>query len=184
MVTDLDEVCRLGTAKEKENVAFRRYLSARHCPDTPFQIVASEVQQHIDCTTCANCCRHSVVSVTKNDIERIATYLGVTPEVAASLYTVPDDDAPALRILRNSGDACVFLDGNLCMVYEARPKTCRDFPHIAIGCHSLGSRRASIDRWVSLCPIVYNALEEYKHLVGFHPQAHDVPKSDTALRNR
>lgn len=179
MVTDLAEVCRLGTAKAKENVAFRRYLSARHCPDTPFQIIASEVQQHIDCTTCANCCRHSVVSVTKNDIEDIAAYLDTTPEAAASLYTVADSDAPALRVLRNSGDACVFLDGNLCMIYEARPKTCREFPHVAIGCHTLGSRRASIDRWATLCPIVFNALEEYKHVVGFR-----VPTSDTLLRNR
>lgn len=170
MVTDLAEVYRLGTAKAKENVAFRRYLSARHCSDTPFQILASEVQQHMDCAMCANCCRHSVVSVTKRDIETIAMYLGTTPDVVASLYTVHDGEAPALRILRNSGDACVFLDGNLCMIYEARPETCREFPHVAIGCHTLGSRRASIDRWAALCPIIYNALEEYKHLVGFHPR--------------
>jgi hypothetical protein len=45
VVTDLAEVFRLGTAKVKENVAFRRYLSARHYADKPFQILASEVQQ-------------------------------------------------------------------------------------------------------------------------------------------
>jgi hypothetical protein len=103
----------------KENPAFRRYLSAHHYPDKPFQILASEVQQHVDCTACANCCRYSVVPVNKTEIENIARYLGVTPEAAASLFTIPDPDAPALRILLNSGEGCVFVHGNLCMIYKA-----------------------------------------------------------------
>jgi hypothetical protein len=57
VVTDLAEVFRLGTAKTEENLAFRRYLSAHHYADKPFQILASEVQRHVDCTACSNCCR-------------------------------------------------------------------------------------------------------------------------------
>ena len=167
MVTDLAEVFRLGAAKVKENLAFRRYLSAHHCVDRPFQILASEVQQHVDCTACANCCRYSEVSVNKSEIERIAKYTGTTPEEASRLYTVPDRDAPALRSLRNSGNGCVFLNGNLCMIYEARPAACRDFPHVAIGKHSMGSRQSSHARWAQFCPIIFNALEEYKHLTGY-----------------
>src|SRR5215468_9512803 len=137
VVTDLAEVFRLGTAKVEENLSFRRYLSAHHYIDRPFLILASQVQQHVDCTACANCCRHSVVSVNKSEIENIAGHIGTTSEAVARLYTIPDPDAPALRILRNSGEACVFLDGNLCMIYDARPQTCRDFPHVAVGKHSL-----------------------------------------------
>jgi hypothetical protein len=81
VVTDVAEVFRLGTAKVEENLAFRRYLSAHHYPDEPFQILASEVQQHVDCTSCGNCCRHSVVSVNKSEIEQIAGYIGTTPDV-------------------------------------------------------------------------------------------------------
>ena len=171
MVTDLAEVFRLGTAKVKENLDFRRHLSAHHHSDKPFQILASEVQQHIDCTACANCCRYSVVSVNKSEIENIARHIGTASEVVVRRYTVPDPDAPALRILRNSGGGCIFLDGNLCMIYEARPKTCRDFPHVAVGKHSLGSRQSSLARWAPLCPIIFNALEEYKHLTGYHRHA-------------
>lgn len=171
MVTDLAEVFRLGTAKAQENIDFRRYLSARHHDERPFQILASEVQTHVDCTTCANCCRHSVVSVSKPDIERIARHLDVSSEAVIHDYTVPDADAPALRVLRSSVEGCVFLAGNRCMIYEARPKTCRDFPHVAVGAHSLGSRASSHGRWAALCPIVYNALEEYKHVTGFRPRA-------------
>jgi Fe-S-cluster containining protein len=146
VVTDLAEVFRLGTAKAEENLAFRRYLSAWHKADRPFQILASEVQRHVDCTACANCCRHSVVSVDKLEIGNISCHLGTTPDVVARLYTAPDPDAPALRTLLNSGEGCVFLDGNLCMIYEARPKTCRDFPHVAAGTHSLGGRPSSFAR--------------------------------------
>ena len=169
MVTDLAEIFRLGTAKVKENLAFRRYLSARHYADKPFQILASEVQEHVDCTSCANCCRYSVVSVNRSEISRIAEYLGTTVDEVARLYTVPDPDALALRILRSSREGCVFLDGNLCMIYEARPKTCRDFPHVAVGAHSLGSRQSSLARWAALCPIIFNALESYKHVTGYCP---------------
>ena len=171
MVTALAEVFRLGTAKVKENLAFRRYLSAHHYSDKPFQILASEMQQCVDCTACANCCRYSVVSVNKSEIENIARHIGTTSGAVARLYTVPDPDAPALRILRNSGGVCVFLDGNLCTIYEARPKTCRDFPHVAVGKHSLGSRQSSLARWAPLCPIIFNALEEYKHLTGYYRHA-------------
>ena len=138
--------------------------------DKPFQILAAEVQQHVDCTSCANCCRHSVVSVNHDDVDAIARHLGITTEEAVRRYTVSDPDAPALRLLRNSSRGCVFLDRNLCLIYEARPKACRDFPHIAIGTHSLGSRLSSLARWAALCPILYNALEQYKHLTGYHPR--------------
>jgi uncharacterized protein len=169
MVTDLSEVFRLGTEKAAENLAFRRYLHAHHHSDQPFQILASEVQAHMDCTQCANCCRYSEVSITPFDINRIAEYLGTTPAEIVRLYTKEDPEGPALRLLKNSQDGCVFLDGNLCMIYDARPQTCRTFPHVAVGEHSLGARPSSIGRWAALCPIIYNAIEEYKHLTGYHP---------------
>jgi hypothetical protein len=97
VVTDLAEIFRLGTARVKENLAFHRYLSARHYADKPFQILASEVQEH--------------------------------------------------------------------------PKTCRDFPYVAVGTHSLGGRQSSLARWAALCPIIFIALERYKHLTGYHPHS-------------
>jgi hypothetical protein len=176
VVTDIVEVFRLGTAKAKENLDFRRYLAAHHHTDQQFHILASEVQKHIDCTECANCCRHSVVAVSDRDVENIARHLGMTTEEAQHAYTVADPERPSGRILRSSRggsqDGCVFLKGSVCAVYTVRPKTCRDFPHIAVDGHSLGSRQSSHARWAALCPIVYNALERYKHLTGFQPGSH------------
>jgi len=174
VVTDLSELFRLGIAKAEENTSFRRYLSTHHVPDTPFQILASEVQ-HIDCTACANCCRHAEVAVSRTEIESIAKYLGTTPEGVAHHYTVPMPESRADRILRSSRNGCIFLDGSLCAIYEARPKACRGFPHVAVGTHSLGGRPSSVARWAALCPIIYNALERYKHITGYHPGRQSRP---------
>jgi hypothetical protein len=66
------------------------------------------------------------------------------------------------------------------MIYEVRPKTCRDFPHVSIGAHSLGSRPSSLARWAALCPIIFNALESYKHLTGYHP--YPLPRTTSEPR--
>jgi Fe-S-cluster containining protein len=167
VVTDLAEVFRLGTAKAAENLAFRRYLAAHRHASGPFQALAAKVQRRVDCTACANCCRHSIVAVDAGEIAAIAQHLGAASEAVAEFYTDADSSEPGPRVLKNSGEGCVFLDGNLCMIYDARPKTCRDFPHLAAGTHSLGSRPASLDRWAALCPIIYNAIEQYKRLLGY-----------------
>lgn len=167
MVTDLAEVFRLGTARAKENLDFRRYLSARHDSGRMFPILATRVQQQIDCTACANCCRHSIVAVSSTDIGQIASSLNIAAGTVIQLYTDPDRERPGSRILRTSRDGCVFLDDNLCVIYEARPKACRDFPHIGARIRSLGGRPSAHARWAPLCPIIYNALEMHKQLAGF-----------------
>ena len=170
MVTDLVRILELGTAKAAENQNFRRYLAAHHHPIEEFRKVACRVQEPIDCTACANFCRNSIVQVSDADLRSIAEYLGMSCDEAVRLYTEPEQGAAGPPILRSSDEGCVFLDGNLCMIYEARPKACRDFPCVAPGDQSLGGRLSSICRWAARCPIVYNALEEYKHLVGYHPR--------------
>jgi uncharacterized protein len=168
LTTDLVQIRRLGTEKAAENVYFRRYLSAHHRRIEELQRVAAAVEPEIDCAACANCCRNSVVAITAAEIAGIAAFLGIDPAEAEHRYTEPDPEDSALRVLRNSTDGCVFLEGNLCLIYEHRPKPCREFPHLAPGTHSLGARISSICRWAALCPIVYNAIEIYKHQVGFH----------------
>lgn len=168
MITDLAEIRRLGESKNAENQQFRRYLANHHRRIEQFHILAQEIQEQIDCKTCANCCRNSVVPVNRSEIEAVARRLDLTPREVIQQYTLPDPESPSTRILRTSRDGCVFLEGNLCSIYEARPKPCRDFPHVASGTHSLGGRVSSLCRWASSCPIIYNALEAYKHMVGYH----------------
>jgi Fe-S-cluster containining protein len=167
VVTDLVEIRRLGELKKQENLDFRRYLSAHHYPIEPFQRLASDIQSRIDCKACANCCRHTLVPVTQTDIEAVAAHLNMDAEDVRRKYTVADPAAPTARILLNAADACVFLDGNLCVIYQARPALCRSFPNLAPRPTSTGGTVAALSRHAALCPIVYNALEAYKRLVGY-----------------
>jgi Fe-S-cluster containining protein len=167
VVTDLAEIRRLATCKETENLDFRRYLKAHSCPEEPFHVLASEIEKQIDCRQCANCCRHTVVTVTEADIGAIAGYLKMPVREVVRLYTTTGPSGPSERILNHTGEACTFLDGNLCMIYEARPRVCRDFPHASLRARSLGGRMESLCRRASICPIAFNAIERYKQLIGY-----------------
>jgi hypothetical protein len=149
VLTDLVEIRRQAEAKESENLRFRRYLTAHHHGIEPFHIIAAEIQRRVDCTACANCCRYSIVTVSRTDVEAIARHLGYDVEHVIAQYTEPDPDAAATRILKSTNQGCVFLDGNLCTIYEARPRACREFPHVALGRRSLGARVPSLWRWSS-----------------------------------
>jgi Fe-S-cluster containining protein len=180
VVTDLVEIRRLAADRQAENLDFRRYLSAHHHPIEQFQILAAEIQQHIDCTTCANCCRYSIVAVSASEIEAIAKHMGAPVDDVMHRYTVADPEASGLRVLASTKDGCVFLQQNRCTIYEARPQACRDFPHVVPGTHSLGARLSSLCRWASLCPIIYNALESYKHVVGYRHSTGNLTKAPSS----
>ena len=72
-----------------------------------------------------------------------------------------------LEILRRRESGCIFLEGNDCSIYEARPDTCRDFPHLIRGAGSFESRMWQMVDRATYCPIVYNSLEEFKDMVKF-----------------
>jgi Fe-S-cluster containining protein len=70
-------------------------------------------------------------------------------------------------ILRRNEVRLHFSDGNDCTIYEDRPDTCRNFPHLVRGAGSIESRMWQMIDRATYCPIVYNSLEEYKEIVGF-----------------
>jgi hypothetical protein len=167
VVTDLVQIRQLAAAKEDENIEFRRYLAAHHPAHDALRHVAEHVAEQIDCRSCANCCRETIVEVSDEDIATIARFLDATPDEVKQLYTVAHHSGE--RTLKQTADGCVFLAGNLCSIYAARPRPCREFPWLAATATSLGSRTPSIFGRACLCPIVYNSLEEFKKLTGFHP---------------
>jgi Fe-S-cluster containining protein len=55
---------------------------------------------------------------------------------------------------------CPFLHGNLCCVYDQRPRDCRSYPHLQK--KDFVSRLMQAVSNYSVCPIVFNVYEELK----------------------
>lgn len=165
METDLVQIRRLGEKKTAENVKLRAWLKRHNFVEKRLKHIAEEVEEATDCRACANCCRVATARVTERDIERLSKGIGVKPDRLVREYTVETEDEG--RILRQTSEGCVFLSGNDCTVYDARPDTCRDFPHLAHGPGSFLSRMWAMPDRASYCPIVYNSLEEFKKETGF-----------------
>jgi Fe-S-cluster containining protein len=166
LIIDLVQIDRLGTKKLAENERFRKHLKRHNFSDLRFRRVAEDIEDRIDCRACANCCKVAETDITKRDAVRISRKMGMSEKEFVSQYTTAsafDDE----MILRRTEAGCIFLSGNDCTIYEDRPDTCRNFPHLVRGSGSIESRMWQMIDRATYCPIVYNSLEEYKDIVGF-----------------
>lgn len=166
MLTDLVQIRRLGESKRDENERFRKHLKRHNFVERKFRAIAHDVESQVDCTVCANCCRVATTTLSERDVERISRFLRVKPGVFLRDYTVETEDE-GLVLRRTDQDGCVFLDGTTCSIYEARPDTCQDFPHLLRGHGSLQSRMWEFKDRACYCPIVYNTLEAFKKETNF-----------------
>jgi Fe-S-cluster containining protein len=166
MITDLVQIRLLGEKKRPENERFRRHLKTRDHSDRILRRIAEGIQEQIDCTQCANCCRVATVKLSERDVERLARHFSIpAPEFLAQYTSDSEDEGVILRRTEEAG--CVFLDGNACTVYEARPDICQRFPHLVRGNGSIASRMWQFIDRACYCPIVYNALEAFKEETRF-----------------
>lgn len=170
MVTDLVQIRLLGEKKRDENLRFRVFMKSRDHSDRILRRIAQGIEDEIDCTICANCCRVATAVVKERDIEHLARFLRISPERFIAEYTTMSEEEG--RILRRTeGEGCVFLSGNECTVYEARPDACRRFPHLLRGNGSIASRMWQFVDRACYCPIVYNSLEAFKAEMGYRNRA-------------
>ena len=169
MVTDLVQIRLLGEKKRDENRRFRAFMKSRDHSDRILRRIAEGIEDEIDCTICANCCRVATARVKERDVEHLARFLRISEARFLAEYTVEDDEEG--RILRRTDAGCVFLSGNECTVYEARPEACRRFPHIVRGNGSIVSRMWEFVDRACYCPIVYNSVEAFKEEMGYRNRA-------------
>lgn len=166
MITDLIQIRRLGEKKRDENTRFRKHLKRHHFNEPKFRRMALEIEESIDCRSCANCCRVATTRITDRDVEKLAKFLRVKQSEFLRDYTTESAEE-GLILRRDDQNGCVFLSGNDCTVYEARPHTCVDFPHLVRGSQSFVSRMWEMPDRACYCPIVYNAIEAFKVDAGF-----------------
>lgn len=110
-----------------------------------------------NCLDCANCCKTIGPRLTDKDIDRLAKHLKMKPQAFIDQYVEVDEDNDF--VFREH--PCPFLlPDNYCMVYENRPKACRDYPHT--------DRKRFVQildlshKNCETCPVVYEIFERLK----------------------
>jgi uncharacterized protein len=115
--------------------------------------------EQINCLECANCCRTLGPRITSRDIEKLAGFLKIRESKFAEKYTRIDEDGDYVF----QQLPCPFIDSsNYCLVYEARPKACREYPHT-----EQRKFHKILDLTVKntfICPAVYEIVEKLKTL--------------------
>jgi Fe-S-cluster containining protein len=116
-----------------------------------------EAFSSFDCLACANCCKTIGPRLIDKDIERLAKHLKMKIADFTKKYVLTDEDGDF--VLKEH--PCPFLlPDNYCMVYENRPRACREYPH---------TDRKRFYQILPLshkncetCPVVYGIFEELK----------------------
>ncbi len=94
--------------------------------DDNFHASHDEVFSEIDCLKCANCCKTTSPIFIQSDIDRMAKALKMKSGEFIVQYLEMDEDGDF--VLRSA--PCPFLgEDNKCLVYEDRPRACREYPH-------------------------------------------------------
>jgi len=115
----------------------------------------------IDCLDCANCCKSISPGVKDVDIERLSKFLKVKPSELVSEHFVIDSDGD--YVFKNQ--PCPFLmPDNYCLVYEARPKACREYPHTDR--RRFAQLLQLSQKNMEICPAVYSIMNELKNTLN------------------
>lgn len=94
--------------------------------DREAEALHENVFSEIDCLDCANCCTSIPPQLNRTDINRIAKHLGMKNAEFQEEYIVVDEDGD--MVMKTT--PCPFLlADHACMIYEHRPRACREYPH-------------------------------------------------------
>ncbi|UJP63887.1 YkgJ family cysteine cluster protein [Mongoliitalea daihaiensis] len=94
--------------------------------DQHFSQAHEEKFKKMDCLTCANCCKTTSPIFIQTDIDRLAKVFRMKPSEFTEEYLFRDGEGDF--VLKSS--PCPFLnEDNTCLVYDERPKACREYPH-------------------------------------------------------
>ena len=155
--------------KHKENKKF--FAKLRKKPpkdlDRQMQEMHDEEFSRTNCLDCANCCKTTGPLFTNKDIERISKHLKLKPQQFIEQYLRIDEDND--YVLQQV--PCTFLAAdNYCLIYDVRPKACREFPHTdRKDFHKISNLTL---KNTAICPAAYNIVEEMKRRIkAVHEQS-------------
>ena len=156
---DLEQFRKQAEKLKKENLQFFNKLKLRKPKnlDEVFHAEHETAFEHIDCLTCANCCKTTSPIFYQKDIERAAKAVKLKPGAFIEKYLRIDEDND--YVLKTAPCPFLYAD-NYCGIYEDRPNACREYPH---------TDRKKIQQILDLtfkntlvCPAVLRMTEEVK----------------------
>lgn len=154
------EELKLLTDKEKqETLSFLKRTKKKKPKklDSIVHELHNDAFASFDCLDCANCCKSLGPRLTDKDIERLAKHLKMKVSDFFDQYLTIDEDGDSVF----KEHPCPFLmPDNYCIVYESRPKACREYPH---------TDRKRFYQILDIshkncetCPVVYDIFKELK----------------------
>jgi hypothetical protein len=154
-----DELKLLTDKSRAETASFVKRLKTKKPKnlDDLVHELHEEAFEKFNCLDCANCCKTIGPRLIDKDIERLAKHLKMKISDFIEKYVMTDEDGDFVF----KEHPCPFLlPDNYCMVYESRPKACREYPH---------TDRKRFYQILSLshkncetCPVVFEIFEELK----------------------
>ncbi|MDH7444935.1 YkgJ family cysteine cluster protein [Aquimarina sp. 2201CG14-23] len=158
----IDQLPKL--AKDKQNENKKYFVKLKKKPpknlDTFMQDLHKKEFQNTDCLECANCCKTTGPLFTDIDVDRISKHLKMKSIQFEDQYLKKDEDGDF--VLKET--PCAFLAAdNYCLIYDVRPKACKEFPHTdRKKFHQISSLTMQN---VTVCPAAYNIVEKMKELM-------------------
>lgn len=154
------EELKILVKQDKKNTkAFLQKLKKKKPKDldTTFHALHDEAFEQFNCLDCANCCSSISPIVTEKDIDRLAKHFKRKATDLIEEYFHTDDEGD---FVFNQAPCPFLMPDNYCMVYENRPKACREYPHTdhrrMIQILTLTHKNCEI------CPVVYSIVNELK----------------------
>ncbi len=159
------EPVNLRSFKQKvryNKTSFKRFITKiENKPPKNLDVISVSIEKEVwaetDCLSCANCCKSMTPTFTNKDIKRIAAHLEMSVAAFKNkwlMFEKKDKDWV------NKTQPCQFLNlkDNKCSIYEVRPESCADFPHLT---------RKGLHQYIHIfkqnieyCPATYKMVEK------------------------
>ena len=164
MEIDLEKIREIAAQRKEENAQFKLSLKTipiRQVDDIVAQL-SKEVSAAIDCTACGNCCKQLEPPVDQHELKRLATLKELDNNTFKEKFI---GEEPGTQIQFLKCQPCIFLQENRCGIYEQRPASCADYPHLHQP--NFKYRWKSIMANYAMCPIVFNVVEQLKEKLNY-----------------
>lgn len=163
-----NEVKMRAQKYEEQNYEFRLFLknfADSDELDARFLALHNELFAAYNCCDCTNCCKTYRITLSADEVKRIAAFIGLTESelIARYLSCAASYDEKPYSIREKP---CSFLlDDGRCKIQDCKPDVCAGFPYTDHP-ERLSGLYSMIEN-AKVCPVVFEILERLKVIYRF-----------------